>query len=117
MRTQVTATGEVIVALIAGTYGSDAAFERAAGLPRKTVSNWRRGRSTSYMKCLPTLAERLGVEVGALLSADRAQAGMTPEEQTLLDAFRTTRTLSREARAELLQTLLTIIDYRRGGQA
>lgn len=115
MKTQVTATGTVILSLIGGTYTSDAAFERACGLPPKTVSNWRRGRCASYMRCLPVIADRLGVDVAALLSPDAPTEGMTPEEQTLLDAFRKTRTLTPEARGELLHTLLTVIDYRQGG--
>ena len=110
MQTRVEATGAVILTLIGGTYGSDAAFERACGLPPKTVSNWRRGRCASYMKCLPVIADRLGVDVAALLSPNAP-----PEEQTLLDAFRKTRGLPPEARAKLLDTLLTVIDYRQGG--
>lgn len=115
MHTQVTATGAAILSLIEGTYASDAAFERSCGLPPKTVSNWRRGRCASYMKCLPVIADRLGVDVAALLSPNAMTEGMTPEEQTLLNAFRKTRALPSEARAELLHTLLTVIDYRQGG--
>lgn len=115
--TDVSATGAVILSLIGGTYASDAAFERACGLPPKTVSNWRRGRCASYMKCLPVIADRLGVDAAALLSPDAPTEGLTPEEQTLLDAFRKTRSLPGEARAELLRTLLTVIDYRQGGLA
>ena len=115
MRNTVEKTGDTLVALIAGTYPSDAAFERACGLPPKTVSNWRRGRCASYMKCLPVIADRLGVDVAALLSPSAPTEGMTPEEQTLLDAFRKTRGLPPEARAKLLDTLLTVIDYRQGG--
>ena len=115
MRNTVEKTGDTLVALIAGTYPSDAAFERTCGLPPKTVSNWRRGRSASYMKQLPTLADALGVSVDDLL-APRAEAkGMTPEEQTLLDAFRAARRLPENERAELLRTLLTVITFRLGG--
>ena len=117
METKVTATGTVILTLIGGTYTSDAAFERACGLPPKTVSNWRRGRSASYMKCLPVIADKLGVDAAALLSPDAPTEGLTPEEQALLEAFRKTRSLSPGARAELLRTLLTVIDYRQGGLA
>ena len=106
--TDVSATGAVILSLIGGTYASDAAFERACGLPPKTVSNWRRGRCAS---------DRLGVDAAALLSPDAPTEGLSPEEQTLLDAFRKTRSLPGEARAELLRTLLTVIDYRQGGLA
>ena len=44
---------ERILALIENEYDSDAAFEREMELPPKTVNNWRRGRSSSFMKILP----------------------------------------------------------------
>lgn len=47
MQTRVEATGAVILTLIGGTYGSDAAFERACGLPPKTVSNSGGGGAVS----------------------------------------------------------------------
>ena len=56
-----------ILSLIDTEFESDAAFERAMGLRDKTVNNWRRGRSASYMKMLPTLSERFSVNVGELL--------------------------------------------------
>ena len=46
---------EKIISLIESEFESDAAFERSVGLADKTVSNWRRGRSASYMKMLPRL--------------------------------------------------------------
>ena len=46
-----------ILSLIDSEFESDAAFEREISLPDKTVSNWRRGRSASYMKILPALSE------------------------------------------------------------
>ena len=50
-------TRERIISLIEAEFESDAAFERAMGLAEKTVNNWRRDRSASYMKMLPELAE------------------------------------------------------------
>ena len=50
---------EKVLRLIDLKYESDVAFERAADLPPKTVSNWRRGRSTSYMKQLAKIAPLL----------------------------------------------------------
>ena len=58
---------ERILSLIDSEFESDAAFERALGLADKTVNNWRRGRSASYMKMLPTLSEVFKVNVGELL--------------------------------------------------
>lgn len=109
--------GETLLLLISKTYPSDAAFERAAGLPQKTVSNWRRGKSTSYLKMLPTLAEKLGVSPSDLLTASRETRGLTLSEQELLRAFRETETLPDGEREDLKNTLLTIIRYRTGGRA
>ena len=47
---------ERILSLIDSEFESDAAFERVLGLNEKTVNNWRRGRSASYMKMLPRLS-------------------------------------------------------------
>ena len=58
---------ERILSLIDSEFESDAAFERVMGLSEKTVNNWRRGRSSSYMKMLPRLSEEFSVNVGELL--------------------------------------------------
>ena len=47
---------EKVLVLIESQFESDAAFERALSLPEKTVNNWRRGRSASFMKMLPKLS-------------------------------------------------------------
>ena len=41
-----------VLSLIESGFESDAAFERALELPQKTVNNWRRGLSSSFMKNL-----------------------------------------------------------------
>ena len=43
---------ERVLSLIDSEFESDAAFEREMELPEKTVNNWRRGRSASFMKIL-----------------------------------------------------------------
>ena len=68
---------ERVLSLIESEYDSDAAFERAMGLSEKTVNNWRRGRSASFMKILPALSERFGVNVGELLDIPLKQTKTT----------------------------------------
>ena len=51
---------ERILSLIDSEFESDAAFERALGLSEKTVNNWRRGRSASFMRILQKLSELFG---------------------------------------------------------
>ena len=53
-----------ILELIESEFESDAAFERAMGLGDKTVNNWRRARSSSFMKILPRLAETFKARYG-----------------------------------------------------
>ena len=106
-------TGEIIFSLIEMRYGSDAAFERAANLPPKTVNNWRRGRSSSYMKMLPELAGLFGVSVRDLLQTEeweRDGVRLTAEEQELLTLFRAADGLSERERAALTETIRNTID-------
>lgn len=98
---------ERILLLIDSEFESDAAFERELSLPDKTVSNWRRGRSASYMKLLPALSESFGVNVGELLdipiSSDSSE--LSEDEISLLELYRKTRPLPSKARAALRETL------------
>ena len=106
-------TGEIVFSLIEMRYGSDAAFERAANLPPKTVNNWRRGRSSSYMKMLPELASLFNISVQELLRTDENDEGglrLSAEEQELLTLFRATDSLSVEERAALTETIRNTID-------
>ena len=58
---------EKILALIDAEYESDAAFERAFDIPEKTVNNWRRGRSSSFMKILPELSDKFRMNIGEIM--------------------------------------------------
>ena len=105
-------TGEIIFSLIEMRYGSDAAFERAANLPPKTVNNWRRGRSSSYMKMLPELAGLFGVSVRDLLQTEEGERDgvrLTAEEHELLTLFRAADGLPDRERAALTETIRNTI--------
>lgn len=98
---------ERVLALIESTYDSDAAFERALGLADKTVNNWRRGRSASFMKMLPTLSERFGVNVGDLLNLPlrKDTSELSEDELHLLHLYRKSRTMPPKMRTALRETL------------
>lgn len=98
---------ERLFRLIDAAYPSDAAFERACGLPAKTVSNWRRGRSETYLKQLPALAQALGVSCQALI-ADTADGESTAEGR-LWHALSLSRSLPDDKRQALLDTLVSVI--------
>ena len=57
---------ERVLSLIDSEFESDAAFEREMSLAEKTVNNWRRGRSSSFMRILPELSILFGVNIGEL---------------------------------------------------
>lgn len=104
---------ERLLALIEADFESDAAFERAAELPPKTVNNWRRDASASFMKLLPRLAEALGMSLGELYGlppSDEASPRLSDDEAELLRAYREARTLPQAERQRLLKTLVAVTE-------
>ena len=103
---------EHILALIDSEFESDAAFERELGLKEKTVSNWRRGKSSSFMQFLPRLSERFGVNIGELLDLPIGgrEAELSDEERELLTLYRKTHILPKRMRTALRQTLESTIN-------
>lgn len=101
-----------ILSLIDAEFESDAAFERAMNLPDKTVSNWRRGRSSSYMNILPVLSERFRVNVGELLDIPlrKDTSELSEEELHLLHLYRKSRTMSPKMRSALRESVETVIN-------
>ncbi len=106
-------TREKILALIESEYESDAAFERELGLPAKTVNNWRRERSSSFMKMLPALANGFEVSVGELFDVPLCKGGsgeLSDDEAELLALYRKSAVLSAKQRVALLSTLESVIN-------
>ena len=101
-----------ILALIESEYESDAAFEREMELPPKTVNNWRRGRSSSYMKMLPALADGFEVSVGELLDVpiSRDSSELSEDEIELLSLYRKSGVLSAKQKIALRKTLESVIN-------
>ena len=96
-----------IMLLIEREFESDAAFERAFSLCDKTVSNWRRGRSSSFMRMLPELSQSFGINVGELLDMPlkKNTSELSEDELKLLNAYRKTASLPPRMRAALFETL------------
>ena len=98
---------ERVIGLIESEFESDAAFERAMALPEKTVNNWRRGRSASFMKNLPEISEICGVNIAAIMdmpiSADNPE--LTEDELELLMLYRKARLMPKRLRFALKDTL------------
>ena len=100
-----------ILSLIDSEFESDAAFERAIGLPDKTVSNWRRLRSSSYMNMLPKLSEVFRVNVGELLDIPlrRDTSELSEEELHLLHLYRKSRTMPPKMRSALRESIESLV--------
>lgn len=101
-----------IISLIESEFESDAAFERAMGIPDKTVNNWRRGRSSSFMRMLPELSERFRVNIGELMDMPlrRDTSELSEEELHLLHLYRKSRVMPEKMRHALRETLEKTIE-------
>jgi len=101
-----------ILTLIESEFESDAAFERAMGLGDKTVNNWRRARSASFMKMLPKLSEVFKVNIGELMDMPlrRDTSELSEEELHLLKLYRRSRSMPDPMRKALRETLETTIN-------
>lgn len=98
---------ERILSLIDAEYGSDAAFERDLALGKKTVNNWRRGRSSSFMGMLPVIAEKFGVSVEDLMDMPPRAEGsnLSEDEMALLTLYRKSRTMPKKMRSAMKETI------------
>ena len=103
---------ERVLSLIESEYGSDAAFERAMGLSEKTVNNWRRMRSSSFMKMLPELSKQFKVNIGELLDIPLTHdtSELSDAEMHLLLLYRRSRILPEKMREALRETLESTIN-------
>jgi transcriptional regulator with XRE-family HTH domain len=101
-----------ILAFIESEFESDAAFERAMGLGDKTVNNWRRARSSSFMKMLPKLSEEFKVNIGELMDMPlrRDTSELSEDELHLLRLYRRSRSLPHPMRYALRETLEKTIE-------
>ena len=101
-----------VLSLIDSEFESDAAFEREMGLGEKTVSNWRRGRSSSYMRMLPRLSELFSVNIGELydipIRLDTSE--LSDEELELITLYRRSHVLPKKQRIALKETLESTIN-------
>ncbi len=103
---------ERILSLISSEFESDTAFEKAMSLSPKTVNNWRRGTSASYMKLLPKLSEQFKINVGELLDMPLhgRSSELSDDEIALLTLYRRSRALPRAMRQALSETLESTIN-------
>lgn len=68
-------------------------FAPLVGTSDKTISAWKKGRSSSYTKCLPRIAEVLGTTAEYLLTGDKKEPtvkddGLSKTEWDLVLAYR-----------------------------
>ena len=103
---------EKILSLIETEYESDAAFEWEMGLADKTVNNWRRGRSSSFMRIIPAISESFDIGVGELLDMPvrSDSADLSNDELALLSLYRKSAHLPPKMREALRETLENTIN-------
>ena len=103
---------ERILSLIDSEFESDVAFEKEMELPPKTVNNWRRHLSSSYMKILPKLSERFKVNVSELLDMPilGESSELSEDEIHILTLYRKSRTLPTKLRLSLSESIESIIN-------
>ena len=103
---------EQVLSLIDSEFESDASFERELDLPEKTVNNWRRGRSASFMRILPRLCELFSVNIGELFDIPIREdsSELSDEELELLTLYRKSHVLPKKHRLALKETLESTIN-------
>jgi transcriptional regulator with XRE-family HTH domain len=101
-----------VLSLVEAEFESDAAFERELSLNEKTVSNWRRGRSASFMRMLPELSRTFGVNVGEILNIPLQEdsSELSEEELELLTLYRKTHVLPKKSRLALKSTIESTVN-------
>lgn len=101
---------ERVLSLIENCYKTDAAFEKELGLRPKTVNNWRRGRSASFMKMLPTLSSAFGVSIGEMMSLPSGNdyGELTEDEKRLLAIYRSSQGIPNDLRRALIDSVEAI---------
>ena len=103
---------ERVLSLIDSEFESDAAFEREMSLAEKTVNNWRRGRSSSFMRILPELSILFGVNIGELydIPIREDSSELSEEELELLTLYRRAHILPKKQRLALKTTIEATIN-------
>jgi hypothetical protein len=101
-----------VLSLIDSEFESDAAFEREMELAEKTVNNWRRGRSASFMRILPELSDLFGINIGELydIPIRDDSSELSDEELELLTLYRKAHLLPKKQRLALKETLEVTIN-------
>ena len=112
MKSETESVRAKVLSFVDSEFESDSAFERDMGLKDKTVSNWRRGRSASFMKMLPALSDKFGINVGELLDIPLTaeSSALSSEELELIALYRKTHVLPKKMRIALRETLETTIN-------
>jgi len=100
-------TAERLFSLVDNMGMDQKAFAAAIGAPESSVSNWRVGRTASYKKYLPQIAEVLGTTVDFLLTgnteADIKKEPTTVSDDRLQEMVRLLKSLPPEKQLEVMQ--------------
>lgn len=100
-----------ILSLIESKYSSDAAFEVAAGLKPKTVYDWKRGKSASYLKMLPKLSDLFNVSTDCLLGNEQKNKPATERDELKENILNLFSRLSPDGKKELIEYAQYKVDH------
>ena len=107
-------TLERILEQIKTHFNSDVAFEEAAGLKRKTVDNWKRGLSQSYLKMIPELCEIFDVDSDYLHGTEKKptppDGGQPASSELQLRKQEAKRRIENLDDAEALEALIVFLE-------
>lgn len=90
------------------------------GLGKQACTDWKSGKSNSYKKYLPEIANYLNISIEYLCGKEEKPTGentgeLTEQEKILLNTFRSS---SEEAKQRIIQSVLNIHDeYEKKNQA
>lgn len=108
-----TETAKRIFALVKAKKLTQKEFAKRCGVSEKVVSQWK-GDSRSYEKCLPQIADALGVTVGVVVGGESAPANgggvemvaSTPAEKYLLSLLQGASEEEQDRLVELVRAAL-----------
>lgn len=89
-----------ILSLIGQKYGTDKAFEDDIGIPNRTVNDWKRGKSKSYLKLLPKIANTFNVTVDYLLGTEQKESPLSDIDSRLIEIY---KLLTDDGKAKLIE--------------
>lgn len=102
-------TIDKIVSLLKSSCKSQVGLANHLGVGKNVITDWKAGRTNSYMKYIPQIAEFFDVTPDYLLSDESSMASKTEPTPTISSVMKSYLALSDEDKVEFGQ-LITLLD-------